>query len=181
MLSIYLSMLETEEEKKKLTDIYENYKHRYLHTALSILKNQPMAEDAVHNTFIELIKNKDRYFTMPCSDLILYTVSIVRTKCYDILRKEQKYVEFDESSDFDPRNEIEEMIMEKFDYEWAIGAIETLDDMSQDLLRKKYVLGHSYAQIAKDCGMTVKNVEVSLYRIRQKLRKMQKEETAENV
>jgi len=181
MIFFYLSMLDTEEEKRKMADIYTEHRHRYLRVAMSILKNQTLAEDAVHNTFIELINNKEKYLNMLCSDLLPYTVSIVKSKCYDVLRKEGKYVGFDEDYNSKSDNGVEETIMERFDNEWAIGAIESLDEISQDLLRKKYVLKYSYVQIAKECDMTVKNVEVSLYRIRQKLRKMYRQEVESNV
>ena len=60
-LTIYLSMLDTEQERKKMTDIYEEYKYALLHYAMKIMRNQDMAEDAVHNAFISIIQKKQKY------------------------------------------------------------------------------------------------------------------------
>ena len=49
-------MLETEQERHKMTEIYEEHKHALLLYALKVTGyNQAMAEDAVHNAFISII------------------------------------------------------------------------------------------------------------------------------
>ena len=47
MLAILLAALESEADKQKFTDIYEQYHPQMEQTALRILKNQHDAEDAV--------------------------------------------------------------------------------------------------------------------------------------
>lgn len=60
MLILYLSMLETTHEKSKMAELYSLHKYASLHVALSITHDQRMAEDAVHDAFIQVIKNKDK-------------------------------------------------------------------------------------------------------------------------
>ena len=57
MLSIYLSMVETEEEKDLVTDLYNTYKQILFDVSMSILHNTADAEDAVQESFIRIIKN----------------------------------------------------------------------------------------------------------------------------
>ena len=57
-MTIYLSMLDTEQERKKMTDIYEEHKYALLNYAMTIIRNQDMAEEAVHNAFISIIQKK---------------------------------------------------------------------------------------------------------------------------
>ena len=68
LLTVYLSMLDTEQERKKMTDLYEEHKYTLLHYAMKIIRNQEMAEDAVHNAFISIIKKKEKFFYLDCRD-----------------------------------------------------------------------------------------------------------------
>lgn len=58
LLTLYLSMLDNEQERKKMTDLYEENKYVLLRYALKITGNQSMAEDAIHNAFISIIEKK---------------------------------------------------------------------------------------------------------------------------
>ena len=53
MLAIYLSMLETNEEKNQFEQLYIKYKQDMYAVAYGILKNKEDAEDAVHQSFFE--------------------------------------------------------------------------------------------------------------------------------
>ena len=55
--------------------------------------NQDMAEDAVHNAFISIIKEKEKYFNPDSRDFRFSAVDIVRNKCIDLLRKEKVYAD----------------------------------------------------------------------------------------
>lgn len=54
MLAILLAALESEADKQKFTDIYEQYHPQMEQTALRILKNQHDTEDAVQNAFMQI-------------------------------------------------------------------------------------------------------------------------------
>ena len=84
-----MSTLETEPERKRIAEIYEEHSHALLMYALKILKNQQMAEDAVHNAFVAIIEQKQKYFSLGCRDFRFSAVIIVRNKCIDILRKQK--------------------------------------------------------------------------------------------
>ena len=58
MLSIYLSMVETEEEKDLVTELYNTYKQILFNVSMSILHNTADAEDAVQETFVRIINLK---------------------------------------------------------------------------------------------------------------------------
>ena len=60
MLSIYLSMVETDEERDLVTRIYTHFERMMYKIALGILKNPQDAEDAVSEAFIRIIKNLDK-------------------------------------------------------------------------------------------------------------------------
>ncbi len=84
MLAFYISMLETEQERDKMTEIYEEHRHALLKYALKITRhNQAMAEDAVHNAFISIIKDKEKYFHLDSRDFRFSSVIIVKNKCIE--------------------------------------------------------------------------------------------------
>ncbi len=57
MLSFYLSLVESEEEKSLITELYNKYERLMYGVALEILHNSHNAEDAVHEAFLRIIKN----------------------------------------------------------------------------------------------------------------------------
>lgn len=56
MLTLYLSMLDTE-EKSKMEELYNTYKGLMLHIAFDILKDYDLANDALHDAFLKMIKS----------------------------------------------------------------------------------------------------------------------------
>lgn len=55
MLTFYISMLETEEQQDKFSYIYQNYVGFMYHVAKEVVKEHYLAEDVVHETFLQLM------------------------------------------------------------------------------------------------------------------------------
>lgn len=60
MLTFYISMLETEEQQDKFSYIYQNYAGFMYHVAKEVVKEHYLAEDVVHETFLQLIRIIDK-------------------------------------------------------------------------------------------------------------------------
>ncbi len=52
----YLSLLDTEEEKSKFEQLYYQYRKLMYLCAWEVLRDEQLAEDAVHEAFIKLTK-----------------------------------------------------------------------------------------------------------------------------
>jgi len=65
MLAYFLAALESEEDRRRFTELYQRYHARMERTAISILKNQGDAEDAVQNAFMQIIRHFDRLSEIP--------------------------------------------------------------------------------------------------------------------
>lgn len=59
MLVFYLAALDSDDDKNKFEYIYRKYYRFMLHTAAGIIKNPTLAEDAVHETFVQLLRGID--------------------------------------------------------------------------------------------------------------------------
>jgi restriction endonuclease len=64
MLLFYLSVLDTPEEKNKLSYYYEKYSLLLAKIAMGYVHSHSLAEDAVHNTFLTIIKNKEKILSL---------------------------------------------------------------------------------------------------------------------
>lgn len=87
---VYLSMLETPEEKSKFEQLYLEYKGLMFHVAYEILHNTQDAEDAVHQAFVRIAENIKRIDTPVCPKTHGYVVIIVEHIAIDQYRKRQK-------------------------------------------------------------------------------------------
>ena len=100
MLAILLAALESEADKQKFTDIYEQYHPQMEQTALRILKNQHDAEDAVQNAFMQIIRHFEKIDEIPCEKLPFWIVCIVKNEAITILRKNQRTVQLENWDSF---------------------------------------------------------------------------------
>ena len=87
---IYLSMIETIEERDIFERVFLKYRYLMLYVAKKILQNHPDAEDAVHEAFIAVIKNIEKFSDVESPKTRSLIVLIVERKAIDILRKKQK-------------------------------------------------------------------------------------------
>ena len=176
MLGMLLATLDTEEEKIKLTDIYEKYKPVILRYALSVTKNKEMAEDAVQNAFLTIIKQKEKYFSLSCRDLRILIVIITKSRCIDLLRQRNMLadVQIDEMADILPSDDtpVEERLLLHEEYEAIRKHLSALDETSRLVLEMKYLLNMSYKEIGEQLGVTPKHVDTRLMRAKEKVRKL---------
>lgn len=176
MLFVLLSALETEAERSKMSEIYENHKSEMLRYAMSITKNKEAAEDAVHNAFLAVIKHKEKLFSLSRRDLRIQIVIITKNKCIDLLRKQGRLAE-DPIDDVEYTLEstdmpIEERIIFTEQYETLRKHIAALDETSRLALEMKYLLGMTYKEIGEELGMTAKHVDTKIMRAKAKVRKL---------
>ncbi|GHV06021.1 hypothetical protein FACS1894217_03890 [Clostridia bacterium] len=174
MLQFYLSALDTEAERQKMSDIYERYRSRYIYIAMKALNDHARAEDAVHAAFVDMLAQKEKIFALSCSDFLRYSDCIVSNKSLDILRREKKHVEI--YDDMPDDTDVGDIVLRNMNIEKLMAVLDTLGDDEQRILRSKYIFKRSYQDIAAEMGLTLKNVEIRLYRVRQKVKRILIEE-----
>ena len=87
MLVFYLAALDSDDDKNKFEYIYRKYYRFMLHTAAGIIKNPTLAEDAVHETFVQLLRGIDTLRIDNERALKSYLYMVTRERSIDFLRK----------------------------------------------------------------------------------------------
>ena len=83
---LYLSMIDTPEDRDKFEILYRKYKNLMYHVAYQILRNCEDAEDAVQQAFFSIIKIIDKIKGSECPETKSLVVIITERKAIDILR-----------------------------------------------------------------------------------------------
>lgn len=180
LLIFYLSMLDSEYEKNKMKEIYEEHKHALFMYALKLTKDQALAEDAVHNAFIAIIEQKEKYFNLSRMDFRCSSVIIVRNKCIDLLRKQKAYsnIPYEELEIYieSKGKSVEEQAVTSCEYETIRKYLDSIDEISRQVLIMKYYLSMTYKEIGAELNMTQKHVETRIMRAKEKVRKLLKKD-----
>lgn len=87
MLGLYLSLVESEEEKQLIEELYNNNKQVMYNIAFKNLHNSSDAEDAVHEAFLRAIKNIEKISHIPSNKQQAYLNVIVRNVSFDMFNK----------------------------------------------------------------------------------------------
>ena len=163
---IYLSMIESEDDKSKFEKIYERYRGLMFYTAMQILNHKQDAEDAVHQAFVSIIENLDKISEPECPKTRAYVVIIAERKALDIIRRKSKisHLEFDESmfGTETPLLETNELA----------DAILQLPATYREIVLLRYYYNYTTKEIAKMLGLTGSATQKALWRAKTMLNRV---------
>ncbi|MDF2504997.1 MAG: polymerase subunit sigma-24 [Clostridiaceae bacterium] len=147
---IYLSLIDTEEEKNKFEQIYYQYKQLLFYVANKILNDEYLSEDAVHETFIKIAENIRNISEAICPQTKSYIVIIVRNISLNILKKQKSYLDIDEYSEIISDDySLEDEVLSKYSFNLIVEEISNLPVTYKDVLYLTYVEGLSTKEIAR--------------------------------
>ena len=154
--------------------IYEENYLRMYHVAFGILKNQADAENAVSEAFLSIAENHKKYFKISGSKIPGLCVTIVKHKSIDILRRQKHWSEeevenlvlYQTDPDYEPEGRLERIEQGKLVQRLLSQMPETL----RAVLELKYFYDYSDREIAKCLGISVKAVQMRVYRAKQKMK-----------
>ncbi len=90
MLIYYMSLADSPQEKRKVEEIYRQYKKLIQYIALSRLQNEQLAEDAVHDVMLAVIDHIQKLQDRSMEEIRGFIYLVTRNICNDIRRKEQR-------------------------------------------------------------------------------------------
>ncbi len=179
MLSICLSMIDTEEDKITFEDLYHTYKGKMFSLANSILKNHHNAEEAVSNAFFTAAKNFGTLVNLTAVQQGAYLKIAVKNAAIDIYRKEknQNASPIEEIENFgDVSDDVSDEVLSEISYTSIVEAIRSLPEQYAEPLYLYHVQDMSIKSIADTLCVSEETVKKRLQRGRQKLRTILEEQ-----
>ena len=179
MLSICLSMIDTEEDKITFEDLYHTYKGKMFSLANSILKNHHNAEEAVSNAFFTAAKNFGTLANLTAVQQGAYLKIAVKNAAIDIYRKEknQNASPIEEIENFgDVSDDVSDEVLSEISYTSIVEAIRSLPEQYAEPLYLYHVQDMSIKSIADTLCVSEETVKKRLQRGRQKLRTILEEQ-----
>ena len=167
---MYLSMIETPDDKVKFERIYNRYRNLMYHVAYKVLSNHYDAEDAVHQAFVAIIRHLEKISDIDCPQTRSYIVLITERKAIDLIRTRH-------SEKVIPLNEdlIGIEIPAPGDHGLA-DALAKLPAHYREILLLRFDNGYSAKELAQMLGMTESGVRKLIGRAKNALGRILEEE-----
>lgn len=169
MINIYLSVLETGEDKSFFEELYLKYRQSMYAVAYSILNNIEDSEDAVHNAFLTIADNFEKIKAIPCHEIKSYFVIIVRNVSINIYNKNKKNSERFAELD-DNKISVDIDFFENIDYEKLVKTISNLPTIYKDVLYLHYINGFATKEISKMLDISIDTVRKRIERAKKLLK-----------
>ena len=155
MLSIYLSVLDSDEDKSRFEVLYNLYRQSMYAIAYGILHNEFDAEDAVHESFLKIANHFEKIKEIKCPKTKAFIVIIVKNTSIDIYNRNKKTAENTIFIDDMCNRVIDEKAFEDIDYQLLLNKIDELPETFKDILYLRYVNGFFVEDTARLLNISV--------------------------
>lgn len=170
MINLYLSVLETEEDKTQFEELYMKYKKKMYSIAYGILHNVEDSEDAVHQAFLTIADHFDKIKEISCQELPSYIVIIIKRTSINLYNKNKRAAESLSELD-DNSMSVEVDVLANYNYELLLKTISSLSDNYKEVLYMYYLNGFTTKEISNMLGISVDNVWKRIERAKKQLKK----------
>ena len=171
MLALYMSFIDSEDDREKFEIIYNEYRKRMVSTAYSILHNHEDAEDAVHEALIRIAKNMKAIDDPKSKKTLAYVITATKNNAINIFNKNKRNSEHIFIGDIE--NLTDERFFEKMSltesYKEIVNAVELLNETYRDVMYYHFVCDMKIRDIADLLGEKSSTVQQKLIRGKKKL------------
>lgn len=175
MLSLYLTLIDTEEEKIRFTRLYEQYRHLMFYIAKKILKDDHLSEDAVQEAFLRIAKNFHKVGDILCPETRNFTVIITRNVAITMVNRKHDDLDMD-SYITNTSAELTEDVFETVSNKILMECIQKLPDMYRDSLYLYHLYGYTFKEISNLLSVPVETVKKRAQRARVLLKELLEKE-----
>ncbi|MBR2927918.1 MAG: RNA polymerase sigma factor [Oscillospiraceae bacterium] len=168
MLALYLGLLENNDDKIYLTQLYVSYERVMYAAAFGILGSSAAAEDAVHDSFIKVIHHMSLCRQIADNKIGAWLVMIVKNTSFDMLRKTKRIVDFDSVNDLPVADDDIATWVESVDIKELLRQLPTIYYTTLSL---KFLEGWTDKEIAEVLGISESTVRSRIYQARKMLKK----------
>ncbi len=164
MISFYMTLVDNPADRDKFEELYYKYRKLMKYIAQDILKDEYLAEDAVHNAFIKILANLEKFKEADCQQSKNLVVIITRSVAIDMYRKRKK--------EFENSEHIEKELPQETDFS-SLGAeellkiIENMPPKYSEVLLLKIHYGYKTREIADLLNLKTATVSKRIERARE--------------
>lgn len=169
MLSVYLSTIETKEERDTFVYIYTHFRKQMLLAANRIVNNPYDAEDIVHNTFVTISKNLKLFENKSDKTIHSYLIQATKGHAHNYIKKndaERRAIH--RSGQKLPKGYVDDFVL-KIEYDLILDAIRKLNDIYSTVLYLYYIEEMTYTEVANLLGRKPKTVRKQIERGKEQL------------
>ena len=170
MLVVFLSMLDSESDRREFATLYERHHKEMELSALRFLSEQKDAEDAVQNAFLQVIKHFEKIPEIPCEELPFWLICIVKNEARMIQRKNRRTMSLEDWDSFTP------IQAETGSYRELVEVFRKLPETYRAVMEMKLLLEYTDAEIGKHLGISGTAVSTRVSRGRRLLREIVEKE-----
>ena len=165
MISAALAVLESEEQRNELSEIYENNISNFYNIAFQQLHNKHDAEDAIQDAFLAIANNTSIFFGIPNENKMPYINAVIRKHA-----TAEREVEFNEQL-IEDSIPLDERIVSEYSCEDIYRFIDTFPDTTKTAIYFRIHFDMKYSDIAKTLNISEdaakKRVERAIAKIKQ--------------
>lgn len=172
MLLFYLSLLDTPEDQRAFRALYDRYYTKMAAVANKILSDPALAEDAVHNAFLQVIRHFEKISEIPGNKLPFWLISIVKNEAITLLRRQRPTVPLEDWEAYAEAAEADDTL----GYERVVELIRAMPETYRRALEMKLLEERTDREIARSLGLTEGAVRARIHRGRTLLQKKLLEE-----
>lgn len=158
---IYLMLLESDVDRAKFLQIYDDYHEKLYRVAYTILNSHALAEESVQNTLLKIIVNFEKIKALECKETGAYIVTIVENDALDALKKEQRVTGLDADWDI---QDLHASVEGGTTLRQLVEIIKAMPLTYRRILVMKFVWEWADKQIAQELGMTQNVVSTRISR-----------------
>ncbi len=138
-----------------LKSLYKDYADRFYAAAYAILQNREDAEDAVGETFVRLIENREAFLQIPEEKRPAYAKRILKNVSLDMIRKQKNHAAAELTDDISLDGlSIEDRAEGKDAYSKLMDCINSMSDALRQALYLRINYDFSTRKIAQTLGIS---------------------------
>ncbi len=141
MFFLNLDIVEDEGKVLLLEKFYRENIDFLLNFSNKYFSDKTKAEEAIHEAFVIMIKNEEKYIKEDMDEMKKIAISIIKSKSIDILRKDKRYVGVpieDLQIYIDIDKKVEDKIIKDEEISYLKNLLKSLDEISKEIIIMKY-------------------------------------------
>lgn len=168
MLNIFLTMIVGDHDRSNFINLYETYHKMVFYVSEQILHSNALAEEAAQEVWLKVLERLLSICEMPAEKQRAYLIVTARNMSLNILKKEKRYVSFEEETQSACCADWDE------EYQHLVNIVMNLPEDYSRILELKLILEWSNREISNFLGINISTVATKIFRGRRMIIKQLK-------